>query len=88
MKNEGSYTLFVEAAKKGAGDGKMLKMSQIETIKDLQGKGLGPVAIVERLQLDRKTVSKYIVVETFENKKPTQSYHPGGTLLAIDPGMA
>lgn len=51
----------------------MLKMSQIETIKELQGKGLGPVAIAERLQIDRKTVSKYMAVEAFENKKPTQS---------------
>jgi transposase len=51
----------------------MLKMGQIETIKDLQGKGLGPVAIAERLQLDRKTVSKYMAVEVFEKKKPPAS---------------
>jgi transposase len=48
----------------------MLKMSQIETIKELQNKGLGPVAISERLQIDRGTVSKYMAAETIEEKKP------------------
>jgi transposase len=51
----------------------MLRMSQIETVKELQGKRLGSVAIAERLQIDRKMVSKYMAVEAFENKKPTQS---------------
>ena len=49
----------------------MLKMSQVETIKDLQSKGLGPVAIAERLQIDRKTVSKYMAADTFEQKVPS-----------------
>jgi hypothetical protein len=44
----------------------MLKMSQIETIKDLQAKGLGPVA--ERLKITRKTASKYMAAEAFEAK--------------------
>lgn len=43
-------------------------MSQIETIKDLQAKGFGPVEIAERLKLNRKTVSKYMATEEFEGK--------------------
>lgn len=48
----------------------MLKMSQVETIKDLQAQGLGPVAIAERLNISRKTVSMYIGHEkgNVENK--------------------
>ncbi|OUM99202.1 MAG: hypothetical protein BAA02_07830 [Paenibacillaceae bacterium ZCTH02-B3] len=49
----------------------MLKMSQIEMIKELQSKGLGPVAIAERLKINRKTVSKYMAMEEFEEQKPT-----------------
>jgi Transposase and inactivated derivatives len=45
-------------------------MSQIETIKNMQSKGLGPSAIAERLQMDRKTVRKVMKAETFENRKP------------------
>lgn len=47
-------------------------MSQIEMIKELQGKGLGPVAIAERLKINRKTVSKYMAMEEFEEQKPTK----------------
>ena len=55
----------------------MLKMSQVETIKELQAKGLGPVAIAERLNITRKTVSKYMAVEAFEEKpKATKAEHP------------
>jgi hypothetical protein len=43
-----SATLFVDDDE-GCGDGEMLKMSQIETIKNMQSKGLGPSAIAERL---------------------------------------
>jgi len=45
-------------------------MSQIEMIKELQSKGLGPVAIAERLKINRKTVSKYMAMEEFEEQKP------------------
>ncbi|WP_375256425.1 hypothetical protein [Paenibacillus sp. JMULE4] len=45
-------------------------MSQIETIKNMQSKGLGPSAIAERLQMDRKTVRKVMKSETLENRKP------------------
>src|SRR5690348_13649614 len=48
----------------------MLKMSQIETIKDMHNKGLGPSAIAERLQIDRKTVRMEMKPDTFENRKP------------------
>ncbi|MFC4602056.1 IS21 family transposase [Cohnella hongkongensis] len=48
----------------------MLKLSQIETIKEMQRKGLGPSAIADRLQIDRKTVRKYMASETFEEVKP------------------
>lgn len=48
-------------------------MTRIEMIKDLQGKGLGPVAISERLGLDRKTVSKYMAMEIFEEGAPKHS---------------
>ena len=46
-------------------------MSQIETIKDLQSKGLGPVAIAERLRITRKTASKYMAADSFEAKPKT-----------------
>lgn len=48
----------------------MLKMSQVETIKELQAKGLGPVAIAERLKITRKTVSKYMASDTYPEKAP------------------
>ncbi|TVX94897.1 IS21 family transposase [Cohnella terricola] len=44
----------------------MLKMSQVETIKELQAKGLGPVAIAERLNITRKMVSKYMAADGFQ----------------------
>lgn len=52
--------------------GEMLKMSRIEMIKELQAKGFGPVAISERLQINRKTVSRYMATETFEERRPEQ----------------
>ncbi|WP_281884147.1 IS21 family transposase [Paenibacillus sp. YYML68] len=48
-------------------------MSQIETIKDLQAQGLGPVAIAERLNITRKTVSKYMALDEFE-QGPKESH--------------
>jgi len=48
-------------------------MTRIGMIKDLQDKGLGPVAISERLGLDRKTVSKYMAMERFEEGAPKRS---------------
>lgn len=53
-------------------------MSQIETIKELQAKGHGPVAIAERLNISRKTVSKYMAEEAFQEKpkKEPKAEHP------------
>ena len=55
------------------GAGEMLKMERVEMIKDLQTRGLGPVAIAERLGIDRKTVSKYMAMETFGERRPSHS---------------
>lgn len=47
-------------------------MSQVETIKELQAKGMGPVAIAERLNITRKTVSKYMAEDGFQEKAKVQ----------------
>jgi len=38
----------------------MLRMNQIDEIKELQRQGLGPQEIAGRLKLDRKTAAKYM----------------------------
>jgi DNA-binding NarL/FixJ family response regulator len=43
----------------------MLNMNQIDQVKELQRQGLGVTEIASRLQLDRKTVSKYMEQENF-----------------------
>jgi transposase len=43
----------------------MLRMNQIDEIKELQRQGLGPQEIAGRLNLNRKTVAKYMKVEDF-----------------------
>lgn len=43
----------------------MLRMNQIDEIKELQRQGLGPQEIAGRLKLDRKTAAKYMKVEDF-----------------------
>jgi len=52
-------------------------MNQIDRIKDLQHRGLGPQEIAGRLNLDRKTVAKYMKVEDFSGrsreKRPKES---------------
>jgi Transposase and inactivated derivatives len=63
----------------------MLKMSQIETIKEMQRKGLGPSAIADRLQIDRKTVRKYLASETFEVVKPKVVARPPSKLDPYKP---
>jgi hypothetical protein len=45
-------------------------MVQVDMIKDLQRKGMGPIEISERLGLDRKTVSKYMKIEDYNPKQP------------------
>jgi hypothetical protein len=43
----------------------MLRMNQIDEIKERQRQGLGPQEIAGRLNLNRKTVAKYMKVEDF-----------------------
>ena len=43
----------------------MLRMNQIDEIKELQRQGLGPQEIAGRLKLNRKTAAKYMKVEDF-----------------------
>jgi transposase len=50
--------------------GGMLKMVQIELIKELQQKGIGPSEIAERLKIDRKTVNKYLKLEDYSPIQP------------------
>ena len=48
----------------------MLKMVQVDMLKDLQRKGMGPGDIAERLGIDRKTASKYMNMEDYNPKQP------------------
>ena len=48
----------------------MLRMNQIDQIKELQRQGLGPLEITGRLKLSRKTVAKYMKVEDFNGSTP------------------
>ena len=43
-------------------------MNQIDSIKELQRKGMGPSEIAERLNIDRKTVRKYMKSDDFTPK--------------------
>lgn len=51
----------------------MLKMNQIDQIKELQRQGTGPKEIGERLSLDRKTVAKYMACNDFGQKVSQKS---------------
>lgn len=46
----------------------MLRMNQIDQIKDLQRQRLGPQEIAGRLNLNRKTATKYMKVEDFSSQ--------------------
>ena len=48
----------------------MLRMNQIDEIKELQRQGLGPQEIAGRLNLDGKTAAKYMKVEDFNGGLP------------------
>ncbi len=56
----------------------MLRMNQIDQIKDLQRQGIGSQEIASKLSLDRKTVAKYMGVDNFAElvapsvEKPTK----------------
>jgi hypothetical protein len=43
-------------------------MNQIDQIKELQGQGLGPQETAQRLNLDRKTVAKYMRIDDFNSR--------------------
>lgn len=43
----------------------MLRMNQVDQIKELEREGYGPSEIAKRLRVDRKTVSHYMKQEDF-----------------------
>lgn len=59
----------------------MLRMNQVDQIKELQRQGLGPAEIAGRLSLDRKTVAKYMHEDDFSN----QAWAPKTVLSKLDP---
>jgi len=46
----------------------MLRMNQIDQIKELKRQGLGSAEIAGRLNLDRKTVAKYMRADDFNGQ--------------------
>ena len=54
----------------------MLKMSQVNDIKDLHGCGYSISKIAEKLHLDPKTVRKYVMIDDFSPKPPCQKKVP------------
>ena len=54
----------------------MLRMNQIDQIKDLQRQGHGPQEIARRLGVDRKTVGKYLRTDDFNATKKSRHEHP------------
>jgi hypothetical protein len=64
----------------GKGEG-MLKMNQVDQIKELQRQGMGPQEIGERLKLNRKTVARYMAREDFAVQLKTRRL----TVSRLDP---
>jgi len=62
----------------------MLRMNQIDHIKDLQRQGYGPKEIAARLGIDRKTTSKYMRTEEYSDAVPTRK----ATSSKLDPWKA
>jgi transposase len=58
--NRGGF-LADEPCRMAYGEEEMLSMNQVDQIKDLQRQGYGPKQIAERLGIDRKTSSKYML---------------------------
>jgi transposase len=54
----------------------MLKMAQIDCIKEMQGKGMTPTEICNRLELSPKTVRKYLAMEDFSPQAPVRRHGP------------
>lgn len=59
----------------------MLRMNQIDQIKELQRQGLGPKEIASRLKLDRKTVAKYMCKSEYAGGVPQET----PTVSKLDP---
>ncbi len=59
----------------------MLRMNQVDQIKELQRQGVGPKEIGERLNLNRKTVAKYMAREAFDSEAASKVKMPS----RIDP---
>ncbi len=59
----------------------MLRMNQIDQIKDLQRQGLGSQEIASRLYLNRKTVAKYMGEEDVNG----QPWAPKTAASKLDP---
>lgn len=51
----------------------MLRMNQVDQIKELQRQGVGPTEIGERLKLNRKTVARYMAQEDFTPESATKA---------------
>ena len=54
----------------------MLSMKQVDTIKELQRNGTGPSEIAEKMNIDRKTVSKYMKLDDFKPTQESQREYP------------
>jgi len=59
----------------------MLRMNQVDQIKELQRQGVGPKEINERLNLNRKTVARYMTREAFDTEAANKVEMPS----RIDP---
>ncbi len=51
-------------------------MTQVDCIKEMQGKGMTPTEICDRLTLSPKTVRKYLAVEDFSPQAPVKRVGP------------
>ena len=54
----------------------MLRMNQIDQIKELQRQGIGPKEIASRLKLNRKTVAKYMGKDEYPDAVPSEAHGP------------
>jgi IS30 family transposase len=46
----------------------MLRMNQVDQIKELQRQGIGPTEIGARLRINRKTVTRYMTRDDFDRE--------------------
>lgn len=62
----------------------MLRMNQVDQIKELQRQGVGPQEIASRLRLDRKTVTRYMACDDYDRKLAAKA----ATVSRLDPFKA